>query len=1145
VALLTNTNSNSKSGKSTAGKKLTLKCKHCDRKGHIEADCWTKYPDKRPERKEKNGSKKSEAKYAMSAHRISSQPTKADESYWYLDSGASEHFSPFKDLFTEFKELDKPCEIITAEGTSVKGIGIGTIMINAIGAEDAINTLSLHNVIYAPKMDANLLSVSTLYDKGYEVSIKPGNGTRVLFDSNVIAETVREGRLWRLLTVPSTAVAKAAIGKEEMDVWHRRMGHLGEANVRKLAGMVEGMSVDMQTTVGVCQSCLEGKQTRTVSHEPRKRATEPLELIHSDTTGQITPTSLGGANYAGTFTDDFTGMTFIVPMKGKSAAELLERFKEFKEEAENQLGRKIKRLRTDGGGEYKKAFGKYLRESGIIHETTAPYSPEQNGVSERANRTILERVKAILADTGLPKELWMELASTIVYLKNRSPSRSLPGSTPYEMWYNERPELSHLRIIGSNAHVLIPKEKRRKLDFHSQKGILVGYGGTHQYRVYIPEKEDVVISRDVVIDEMNLQGDMAIVIHDEPRPEQIIHDEIIVQPLPRRQSIQSVQERSTSMEPEIQDEPDDDNSNEELPTTEKEVPRKSTRSNKGQFTQERFGDIEWATGKSSARVARTDKSTGEPQTFDEAIDHPEYSRQWEEAILDEYNSLVKNSTWILTELPEGRKAISCKWVFKHKTDEEGNVTRFKARLVARGYTQISGVDYLDTFAPVAKLSSIKILFSIAAAEDLEIHQMDVVTAFLLEDLDDEIYMEQPEGLEKTRNGKGKGNLVCKLRKGLYGLKQSARNWNRKLRRELEVLGFQQCQADHCIFVNQRTGIILAVWVDDIIILGKEMEEINEIKRDLNEKFEMKDLGELEYFLGIQLFRDRATRRIHINQTGYINTILERFGMTECKPASTPMASGTKLLKSDGENMVNQHQYQSMVGSQMYGMLSTRPDIAYLLSQISQFSSAPNATHESAAKRGLRYLSATKDIGITYDGHKGLEMKAYSDADYATGEDRKSISGMVITLGGGAVSYQSKKQSTVATSTTEAEYMAVANAVKEVIWIQLLLKELGRYGHVDGQDMLYSDNQAAIALAHNPEYHARTKHIDVQYHFIRECIENKVIKLEYCPTKEMVADAMTKALPRDRHWILMGEMGLESLQQFRSGSDEIPELCDDE
>jgi hypothetical protein len=297
-----------------------------------------------------------------------------------------------------------------------------------------------------------------------------------------------------------------------------------------------------------------------------------------------------------------------------------------------------------------------------------------------------------------------------------------------------------------------------------------------------------------------------------------------------------------------------------------------------------------------------------------------HSKQWEQAILNEYDSLVKNKTWILTTLSAGRKAISCKWVFKHKTNENGEVVRFKARLVARGFTQVYGVDYMDTFAPVAKLAAIRILFAIAAKEDLEIQHMDVVTAFLIPDLEEEIYMEQPDGFDKG------DALVCKLQKGLYGLKQSARIWNARLHQQLKSLGFQQSSCDPCIYINHTSGVIIAVWVDDLIILGKDLNSIDKVKRELQAEFEMKDLGELQYFLGIQVLRDRSKRRLHINQSGYINSTLDRFGMLDSKPVSTPIATGTVMHKSTpNDSLVDIKPYQSLVGSQMYGMLCTRPD----------------------------------------------------------------------------------------------------------------------------------------------------------------------------------------------------------------------------
>ena len=420
---------------------------------------------------------------------------------WFTDSGASDHFSPHRELFSTFRKLEEPISIETAEGTAI-GTGMGTITITVLGKDDIETELQLNDVIYAPNMSSNLFSLAAAYDRGFETRITPGYGLRIFHNDTLVANSVRVAAgLFRLKT-PTDAFAYAAQVTEttrelDINIWHRRMGHLGEDYVRKLARMVDGMKIKSRTSVGVCEACLEGKQHRQPSHQPATRATEPLELIHSDLCGPIDPTSYGGTNYYLLFTDDFTRMTHIYPLKKKSSADVLEKFREYKPEVEKQTGKEIKRLRTDGGGEYEKWMGLHLKGSGIIHETTAPYSPDQNGVAERANRTIMERVKAIIAEAKLDKRLWMEIADTVVYLKNRSPTTAV-ATTPYELWHGVKPSLSHLKIIGSTAYVHIPKEKRIKLDTHSHKGILVGYGGTNQYKVWDLTRNDVVVSRDVV-----------------------------------------------------------------------------------------------------------------------------------------------------------------------------------------------------------------------------------------------------------------------------------------------------------------------------------------------------------------------------------------------------------------------------------------------------------------------------------------------------------------------------------------------------------------------------------------------------------------------------------------------------------------------
>jgi len=434
-------------------------------------------------------------------------------------------------------------------------------------------------------------------------------------------------------------------------------------------------------------------------------------------------------------------MTYIYPLSGKSSADILQRFKEYQAEVENQLGKKIKRLRTDGGKEFIKVMGQHLKMCGIIHETTAPYTPEQNGVAERANHTIVERVKAIIAEAKLDRKLWMELASAVAYLKNRSPSSAVP-TTPYEMWYGERPDLSHPRTLGIKASIHILKQKRIKLDTNSHVGIWLDTAAQTSTGSGI-HSEDVVFDEKFYNPEANTEN----VQVDEPR---ILHDSIRVLlgppsdqlPTPPATELESDDESESDQEeitvpppPAIAPKPT-------ISTTSEQGQRTSSRSNKGTLTSTRFEEenFDRPRRQMKAMIAKVldPNDEREPQMYQQAINHPTPSKGWEKAIIAEFNALIKNGTWILVKRPWNRKIVSCKWVFKHKKNAIGRIVRLKAQLCARGFTQIPGVDYVDTFAPVVKMASIRILLALAAIYGWEIQQMDVVMAFLAGYLTEEI-----------------------------------------------------------------------------------------------------------------------------------------------------------------------------------------------------------------------------------------------------------------------------------------------------------------------------------------------------------------------------------------------------------------------
>jgi hypothetical protein len=514
----------------------------------------------------------------------------------------------------------------------------------------------------------------------------------------------------------------------------------------------------------------------------------------------------------------------------------------------------------------------------------------------------------------------------------------------------------------------------------------------------------------------------------------------------------------------------------------------------------------------------------EPSTFKEAINDPVHGKAWKEAIKSELDSLAKNKTFVLRKRRREMRPITCKWVFKFKYDLTGRIIRHKARLVARGFSQRPGIDYDETFAPVAKFTTIRVLLALAAATDWEIHQMDIKTAFLYGDLDEQIFMELPEGIDAD------SNTICELRKSLYGLKQAPRVWYQKLDKFLTSKNLQlvRSDADHSLYVGK--DLIIAVYVDDLKIMTSNMELMRQVKESLSKEFEMTDLGEMSHYLGMQIIRDRKNRTIHLNQAAYITKILKKFGMENCVAVSTPMDPKIKLeTRKPEEASADKHRYQELIGSLIYAMIGTRPDIAFSVQKLSQFSSDPSVTHMQAAKRILRYLQGTKMLGITY-GLGNSKLHGYADADYAGDiNDAKSTGGYVFLMGGASICWSSKKQSTVATSTTHAEYIAGFEAAREAAWLQLLLDNLSISGISIPSEkpiVIYEDNSGCIALTKNPANHSRTKHIHVKYHYLRQQSEAGEIQLVQCKTNDMTADILTKALPRDKHERFSTLMGLD-------------------
>ncbi|KAL4271938.1 hypothetical protein GQ457_13G028490 [Hibiscus cannabinus] len=860
--------------------------------------------------------------------------------------------------------------------------------------------------------------------------------------------------------------------KDPAMLWHQKLGHMSEQGMKFLVEqrLLPGLT---KVSLPLCEHCITSKQHRLKFNTSNSRGKTVLELVHSDV-WQAPVTSLGGAKYFVSFIDDYSRRCWVYPIKKK--ADVFSTFKVFKARVELDTGNKIKCFRSDNGGEYTSdEFDDFCKNEGIKRQFTIVHTPQQNGVAERMNRTLLERTRAMLRAASLEKAFWAEAVNTACYLVNRSPSTAIELKTPMEMWTGKPVDYSNLHIFGSTVYVMYNAQEISKLDPKSRKCKFLGYAdGVKGYRLWDPTARKVIISRDVIFVEDKLQREEENDGTEKEKPESI--------------QVEKEFEQRDSFEAEpAHEEPELENS--EAPTT-RQSDRVRRRPNwHSDYVME--GNV--------AYCLLTED--GEPSTFQEAMNSSDAS-EWMAAMQEEIEALHKNNTWDLVPLPQGRKPI---------------VERYRARLVVKGYAQKEGIDFNEIFSPVVRLTTVRVVLAMCATFNLHLEQLDVKTAFLHGDLEEEIYMLQPEGFEE----KEKKNLVCKLNKSLYGLKQAPRCWYKRFDSFIMSLGYNRLNADPCAYFKrfgENDFVILLLYVDDMLVTGPNKDHIEELKARLAREFEMKDLGPANKILGMQIHRDRSNRKIWLSQKNYLKKILSRFNMQDCKPISTPLPINFKVSSSmspssEEERMeMSRVPYASAVGSLMFAMICTRPDIAQAVGVVSRYMANPCREHWNAVKRILRYIKGSLNVALCYGGSDFL-ISGYVDSDYAGDLDKsKSTTGYVFTIAGGAVSWASKLQSVVATSTTEAEYVAATQASKEAMWLKMLLEELG---HKQEYVSLFCDSQSALHLARNPAFHSRTEHIRVQYHFIRVKVEEGTVDMQKIHTKDNIADFMTKAINTDK------------------------------
>ena len=1167
-------------GKSIKGKRLDLKCEHCNAPGHTSDRCWVLHPELKPKfTKDKRGGdhkrgfnhkanvaaqttdsffsnpmallkdfttylqeKRGQESLNEAAGQDQDKPTAllskfagflADSNpensqgiftafttaleisnfhdLWVVDSGASNHMSNKLTNLYNFRPCSSSTFVSVADGKDVpvQGKGKTKLVSKTIESE----------VLYVPSFPVQLLSVQQLTSTlNCDVLF---TSDKVLFQDRITKKTIGEGfQLHGLFYFSSDdrlckGFQASFSSTNKHSLWHQRLGHPSESVFNKIHPSLP------KGTDG-CDICHYSKSTRLPFNLSLSKSSEMFELVHSDVWGPFS-LSIDGFKYFVTFIDDFSKVTWVYLLKSKS--EVFECFKDFHRLVITHFSAHIKTLRTDNGTEYTSHNMKnYLISHGIVHQTSCVNTPQQNGVAERKNRDLLEKTRAIMMQMNVPKHFWSYGVLTATYLINRLPSRVLDFLCPLEVLQQKKPDLSHLKVFGCTCFVHLSATQRRdKLDPRAVKCVFLGYSQTQKgYRCYDTTAKRLFVSRDVQFVETSP-------IFENSNQGEILSDFV---PLPEvaanieQQSIAPTIQHPTEASVEstinqvVQESAPNIDISEQTTLPRRNPPRERHPPAKFRdyiaaavrYPPEKFLSYQNLSTSHLAYLTAI-SSVHEPKNFHEANSQP----MWRKSMDDELKALEETNTWNIVHLPPGKHVVGCRWVYRFKFNPDGSIERPKSRVVAQGFTQHFGVDYKETFAPVAKMSTVKVLLSVAANHGWSLSQMDVKNAFLHGELEEEVYMKIPPGHPLC----GDPSRVCKLNKSIYGLKQSPRAWHAKLSSTLEDLGFTRSSADSSLYVQtgQTEKLMVLIYVDDLIITGSNADSIAALKKKLQGKFPVKDLGPLKYFLGIEVATSR--KGLFLNQRKYTIDLLRDSNMLNSKPANTPFDSKLQLDKL-GDPLDSPNYYQKLVGKLIY-LTITRPDISFAVSLVSQYMHAPTVVHLCMVKRILRYLKKTIGRGIVMRRNGHTDIIGFSDSDWAGNTiDRRSTTGYCMFVGGNLVSWKSKKQPVVARSSAEAEYRAMAAASCEMVWLKNLLTDLGF--SPTSPMKLFCDNQAAMHIAANPVFHERTKHIEVDCHFIRQQVQSKVIQTHYIRSSDQLADAFTKVLSSTVFHRLMFKLG---------------------
>ncbi|KAH9650254.1 hypothetical protein KPL70_026300 [Citrus sinensis] len=929
-------------------KKEAITCYECKKPGHIRSECplinklkkkamVATWDDSEEESNDEEGSQEVSnlALMAIGGDDDLNEGLKK-KNKWYLDNGCSRHMTGNYAWFSSFTKIENCGDISFGDNSKGKILGIGNV--------GKVSSTLIENVCLVENLKHNLISISQLCDKGYKVIfdkfscvIENSCDGKTLFVGN------RCGNVYIIDIECASNLDKCFSAlHDDCWLWHRRLGHASMDLISKISkdDLVKGLPKIGFQKDKICEACQFGKQIKTSFKNKNHISTsKPLELLHIDLFGPSRYSSLNGKYYAFVIVDDYSRYTWVLFLANKDDA--LDAFKVLCKKLQNEKGHGIVCIRSDHRGEFKNhAFESFCNNLGIEHQFSSPRTPQQNGVVERKNRSIQEMARTMLNENALPKYFWAEAVNTACYVLNRVLIRPNLNKTPYELWKDRKPNIGYFKVFGCKCFVLNTKDNLGKFDSKFDVGIFLGYSNSSKaYRVYNKRTLVVEESMHVSFDESNPSSTEKVVVDDDAGEEEASNDN-------QENAPHGIQEEHY-----------------EEPNVEQKEGTSQTLPKEWRYVSSHPKDVilgdptRGITTRSSLRNTCEHNafiSQIEPKSFEDA----ENDESWIMAMQKELNQFERNNVWELVPKPEHQSIIGTKWVFRNKMDESGVVVRNKARLVAQGYNQEEGIDFDETFAPVARLESIRMLLAYACHKDFILFQMDVKSAFLNGYIMEEVYVKQSPGFENEKFP----NHVYKLLKALYGLKQAPRAWYDRLKNFLLENDFSMGKADTTLFVKHKNQdiLIVQIYVDDIIFGSTKELLCKEFSSCMSKEFEMSMMGELKYFLGLQIKQNEEG--IFINQAKYVKDLLKRFGIDDSKTKNTPMSTTTKLDKDEKGKEVDIKMYRGMIGSLLY-LTASRPDIMFSVCLCARFQSCPKESHLLAVKRIFRYLSGTIDIGL--------------------------------------------------------------------------------------------------------------------------------------------------------------------------------------